>query len=89
MPRLENSQLIGTIIKAATFVLSRRTSETYANVVISNAIKELSEKYSFLNKVKIKGTKYSELSENLVIDSDIKDIESKEVGKATKKNSVT
>lgn len=84
MPRLENSELIGTIVRAATFVLSRRTSETYANVVVGNAIKELSEKYNFLNKVKIKGTKYSELAEDLIIDSDIKNIESKEVGKATK-----
>lgn len=84
MPQLENSELIGTIVRAATFVLSRRTSETFANLVIDNVIKELSEKYSFLKNVKIKGTKYSELSENLVIDSDIKDIESKEVGKATK-----
>jgi len=84
MPQLENSELIGGLIRSITFVLGRRTSDTYANVVIGNAIKELSVKYNFLNKVKIKRTKYRELSENLVIDSDIEDIESKEVGKATK-----
>jgi len=84
MPQLENKELIGRIIRATTVVLGRRTSETYVNFVIGNVIKELSLKYNFLNKVKIKGTKYSELSEGLVIDSDIENIESKEVGKATK-----
>ena len=84
MPQLENSELIGRLIRAITFVLGRRTSDTYANVVIGDAIKELSVKYNFLNKVEIKRTKYRELSENLIIDSDIENIESKEVGKATK-----
>lgn len=84
MPQLENKELIGRIIRATTIVLGRRTSETYVNFVIGNVLKELSLKYNFLNKVKIKETKYRELSESLVIDSDIENFESKEVGKATK-----
>ena len=84
MPQIENKELIGRIIRATTFVIGRRTSETYANVMIGNAIRELSKKYNFLDKVKIKGKKYTEASENLVIESDIENIETIEVGKATK-----
>jgi hypothetical protein len=84
MPQLDNKELIGRIIKATTFVIGRRTSETYANVMIGNAIKELSKKYNFLEKIKIRGSQYTEFTDSFVIDPDIEEINCIEVGKATK-----
>jgi len=84
MPYLENKEIIGRILRSTILVIGRRTSEAYANVIIGNAIRELSEKYNFLNKIKIVGTKYTELTDKIIIKTDIENIESGEVGRATR-----
>lgn len=83
MPQIENKDILGCILRSTIYVIGRRTSEAYANIFISNAIKELSEKYSFLRFIEIKGTQYTEVIEIVTINSDVNYIESKEIGKAT------
>jgi len=84
MPYLENKEIIGRILRSSILVIGRRTSEAYANVIIGNAIKELSEKYNFLSNIQVISTKYSELTDKVIIKSDIENIDSEQVGKATR-----
>jgi len=84
MPRFENEEILGRILKSTIGVIRRRTSEAYANVVIGNAIRELSEKHSFLRYVEIQGTRHTELFEVVAIASDLNRVEPQKIGIATK-----
>jgi len=83
MPQIENKDILGCLLRSTIDVIGRRTSESYANIFISKALKELSEKYNFLRFIEIKGTKYSETIERVNIESDVNNVENKEIGKAT------
>lgn len=83
MPQIENKDILGCILRSTIDVIGRRTSISYANVFISKALKELTEKYGFLRYIEIKGNQYSETIERLNIDSDVNNVENKEIGKAT------
>jgi hypothetical protein len=83
MPQIDNKDILGCILRSTINVIGRRTSESYANVFISKTLRELSEKYSFLQSIEIKGTQYSETIEIVSIDSDVNDVEINEIGKAT------
>jgi hypothetical protein len=83
MPRFENEEILGSILKSTIDVISRRTSEAYANVVIGNAIRELSEKHSFLRYVEIQDARHTELFDVVTITSDLNRVEPQKIGKAT------
>ncbi len=83
MPQLENKDILGRILRSTINVIGRRTSESYANLFITKALKELSEKYGFFKFIEIKGIQYSETIEIVNIDSDVNNVETKEIGKAT------
>ena len=76
MPQIENKDILGCILRSTIHVIGRRTSEAYANVFISNTIKELSEKYSFLRLIEIKGTQYTEEIEIVTVNSNVNYVES-------------
>jgi len=82
MPQIENKDLLGTILRSTIGVISRRTSEAYALVVVGTAIKTLGEKYIFLNYVKIQNTQFHEISDVVEINDSIKDIEVEDMGTA-------
>jgi hypothetical protein len=84
MPQLENKDILGLILRSTIGVIGRRTSEAYANIIISNALKELEEKYSFLQYVEVRGTQYNEMFDAIDIKQDINNFETKEVGEAAK-----
>lgn len=84
MPRFENKEILGRILRSTIGVISRRTSEAYANVIIGNALKELEEKHSFLRHVEIQGTQYTEMFDVVTIASDLNNVEPKEIGRAAK-----
>ena len=83
MPQIDNKDILGCILRSTINVIGRRTSESYANVFISKTLRILSEKYNFLEYIEIKGDQYSETIEHVVIDSDVNEVEIKEIGKAT------
>lgn len=83
MPRYENEEILGRILKSTIDVITRRTSEAYANVIIGNAIRELLEKHSFLRYVEIQETRHTELFEVVTIASDLNRVEPQKIGKAT------
>jgi hypothetical protein len=83
MPQLDNKDILGCILRSTINVIGRRTSGSYANIFISKTLRELSEKYSFLQLIEIKENQYSETIEAVWIDSDLNDVEINEIGKAT------
>ena len=82
MPQFKNIAILGRILRTTISVISRRTSDTYANVIIGNAIKDLAKKYNFLDYVEIQGTQYTEVFDIIDIDEEINNVDLKEIGKA-------
>lgn len=82
MPQFDNKEIFGSLLRTAINVISRRTSEAYANVVIKNAIEELSSKYGFLRYVHVSGTQYnSEIFDVVELDDEINNVEQGEIGR--------
>ena len=84
MPQLNNMEIIGCILKSTINVIGRRTSDSYAYVVIGNSVKKLTKKYNFLNLIEIKGTEYRELTDIVKIQPEINNIEIEKIGMALK-----
>jgi len=80
MPQYDNKDLIGLMLKSTIGVLGRRTSESYANLIVNDDIDKLSEKYPFLRYVHIKGTKYTEVFEIVTIDQEINEVGIEKIG---------
>lgn len=84
MPQLENKDIIGCILRSMINVISRRTSEGYAVVVIGNILRKLGERYDFLKYIKIRNIQYSEALDVINVDPDINYVNSLEIGNAIK-----
>ncbi len=84
MPEIENKELLGRLIKSTIGVISRRTSEPYANMVISDAIKKLKMRYLFLSNVKILVGEYNEIFDVVQIKDAINNVNYKEIGKVSR-----
>lgn len=84
MPQLENKEIFKSLLKSTINVISRRTSDAYANVVISNSVKKLSKKYNFLHFVEIKETEYHELYDVINIEQGINNVDIGQIGLALK-----
>ncbi|UCH72188.1 MAG: hypothetical protein JSW62_01175 [Thermoplasmatales archaeon] len=82
MPQLDNKDVIARILKSTIGVIGRRTSESYATVIINDIVKKLSEKYDFLKYVEVKNVEFSEESEAVHINSDINYVKKEEIGNA-------
>ena len=79
---LEKSDVMNRLLQSIVKVISRRSSEDYALVMVGNTIKKLQDKYDFLNYIDIKATRYSEIENIVTIDSSINTVEPEEIGKA-------
>jgi len=75
MPPLENRELTIGLLKTVVDVISRRTSEVYAVVIIDRIIGELRKKYDFLRYIQIKIAQYWESVEIVNVESDINKVE--------------
>lgn len=82
MAQIENVEILGTIIKSTLGVISRRTSEPYANMVIEKVLITLAEKYDFLKKVKIEKDRFNETIDVIDLDDEINDVRVDIVGRA-------
>ncbi len=81
---IHNKELFGRLLRSTIGVISRRTSDAYANVVIGNAIKNLSNKYVFLNYIKILGVSAKEVFDIVEINDEINNVDVREIGKVSK-----
>jgi len=84
MPKYQNDELIGCLLRKIVEVISRRTSENYAAMVLSNITKKLNEKHDFLSDVEIKNPQLAELDDIVNIKSDLSYVELEEVGQFVK-----
>lgn len=82
MPQFENKEIIGRLLKSTIGVISRRTSESYANAVVGSAVKDLTNKYDFMKYIKIYGEQYTEIFELIQVDDEINNVEPNQIGKA-------
>lgn len=81
---VQNKELFGKILRSVIGIISRRTSDAYANVIIGDAIISLRNKYVFLNHVKILGASSKEIFDIVEINDEINNVDVKEIGKASK-----
>jgi len=79
MPPLENRELTIGLLKTVVDIISRRTSEVYAVVVIDRIIGELRKKYDFLKHVQIKVAQYWESVEIVNVEPDINKVDRREL----------
>ena len=84
MPQVENKEIVGRLLKSIIGVISRRTSDSYAFMIVKNSIDQLSEKYDFLSFINIVKNEYKESYDVVEIDDKINDLDFCIVGKATK-----
>jgi len=83
MQAFENKEIIGRILKTTIGVIGRRTSDSYANVIIGSAIRELSNKYSFLKDINIQGTQYNEVYDIISFNSGLENVKPDQLANAT------
>jgi hypothetical protein len=81
-PQIDNESTIRNILQSIVEVVSRRTSEGYAYVIIGNVIKELEKKHGFLKYIELRGAQYAENIEPISVHSQINTINSKRIGEA-------
>jgi len=83
MPELKNSEIIEYILRTLVDKIGRRTSESFAVVVIDTVMKELYPRYGFLRYIKVENTLYSEgMSSAVSVMPDIDSVEATEFYKA-------
>jgi hypothetical protein len=78
MTQRKNSEIIEHILQTLIDKIGRRTSVSFAVVLIDTVIKELKSKYDFLKYIKIKNTLYSEGINAVTVMSEIDYVESRE-----------
>lgn len=84
MPQRKNSEIIEHILQMLIDKIGRRTSISFAVVIIDKVIKELKTKYDFLKYIKIKNTLYSEGINAVTVMPEINSVESGELYNAVK-----
>jgi len=70
------------VLSSIISVISRRSSEDYALVMVNNTIKKLYDEYNFLRYAQIKTSRYLEIERIVNIDSSIDSISQEKLGKA-------
>lgn len=82
MVELENSKVVGHILKILFNISSRKTTAGFAVSTMDDLINKLTDKYNLLKHIEIKDTRFSESDDTISVMTDINKIKSNEVGKA-------
>lgn len=82
MDELENSKVVGHILKTLINISSRKTTVGFAISTMDDLIKKLTDKYDFLRHIEVKDTRFSESDDTISVMADINKIKSDKVGKA-------
>jgi len=77
---MDNIEILGRIIRSTIGVIGRRTSESYATLIVRTLLKNLETKYSFLEHIDIKNEKFKETVDVVNIKIDINDADPKKMG---------
>jgi hypothetical protein len=82
MAELENSKVVGHILKNLINISSRKTTAGFAISTMDDLIKKLTDKYDFLKHIEVKDTRFSESDNAISVMADINKIKSNEIGNA-------
>ena len=82
MPEIDNSELVGYVLRKLVDISSRKTTQEQAFSTMSGLIKKFQNKYDFLRHVEVKDTRFSELQDPITVMSDFDNVKSDQVGKA-------
>ena len=81
--KIDNSEILKHTLYSLIHVATLKTSDDYAWASIKKLIRELKSNYKFLENVKIGNLSYLKYNiEDIVVSSEINDVDPKEVGKA-------
>jgi len=82
MPERGNLDVLTHVLKTLFNISRRKTTEGYAVITMENVIKKLSDKYEFLKNIEIKDTRFDEIAEPIMINTDVNTVESTRMGNA-------
>jgi hypothetical protein len=82
MPQVENSEVVRHVLQTLVDISGRKTTQIQAVLTLSELIKKLEEKYTFLKHIEVKDVRYSEMDAPISVMSDIDGVESNDIGKA-------
>jgi len=82
MAEIQNSEVIGGILRTLYMVASRRTSQTFAATVIGAIIKTLEQNYDFLRYINIENPEYTNSEIVINISNEIDTVEPTKIGTA-------
>lgn len=82
MSSLRNSEVLENVLRALFSVASRRTTQSFAAMVIGAIIKTLEQNYEFLRAVHIENPEYVNAEGIIKISSEIDTVDCTQVGKA-------
>jgi len=82
MPQVENSEVVKHVLQTLVDISSRKTTQIQAVLTLSDLIKKLEGKYTFLRHIEVKDIRYSELEDPISVMSDIDGVESNDIGNA-------
>jgi len=82
MDELENSKVVGHILKTLINISSRKTTVGFAISTMDDLLKKLTDRYDFLRHIEVKDTRFSESDDAISVMADINKIKSDDVGKA-------
>jgi hypothetical protein len=77
-----NTDIVKHIISATIDVVSRRTTESYALVVVSSLLNKIQPQHPFLKAISIKSTEYAETIQLVTVDPEIDAIALSQIGQA-------
>jgi hypothetical protein len=84
MPQYGNKEIMVHLLRSIIAVIGRRTSDAYANVIISDTIQNLTDRYSFLEHVEVLASHYMETVDAVSISDEINYINPSLIGRATR-----
>ncbi|MBS3749199.1 MAG: hypothetical protein KGY65_01375 [Candidatus Thermoplasmatota archaeon] len=81
---IENNQVIKEVLNTIINISGRKTTQSHAIYMLESTLKNLKEKYSFLNNITVQDTTYLEEGDPISIMGEVNKITSKEIGPAVK-----
>lgn len=81
---IENNKLIKEVLNTIISISGRKTTQSHAVYILESTLKNLKERYRFLDNINVQDTTYLEDGEPISIMGEVNEIKTKEIGPAVK-----
>lgn len=81
---IENNKLIKEVLNTIISISGRKTTQSHAVYILETTLKNLKERYRFLDSINVQDTTYLEDGEPISIMGEVNEIKAKEIGPAVK-----